>query len=258
MNKVIGIAFLLLSFAFPALSQETGSFEPLPWETGSFERVPFATVPPPIVPFTTVEQEQMSQFRKDSREMKSVFTDVETWKSFWEAYTGGRKPLPYVDFSSQMVLVSSLGEVSDINVDRKQGIIQVITKDTDFSPEATPSFHIIKTEKLEFQSIIFEHPNPTKGLVTGEERSDGTDSSAITTPDAESAAVPNCVSLRQWEEEGTFFTRSWARATNNCGRSIRFRMIWAWAGDGSCHSVSRSWTESRVGKRPYVSELRSC
>jgi hypothetical protein len=252
MNKVIGIAFLLLSFAFPALSQETGSFE----------RVTFTTVPPPIVPFIEVEQEQMSQFRKDSSEMQPVFTDVETWKIFWNAYTGGRKPLPYADFSSQMILVSSRGEVSDINVDRKQGIIQVVTKDTDFSPEATPSFHIIKTEKLEFQSIIFEHPNPTKGLATGEERSDGTDSSATTTPDAESAAsAPSCVHLRQWDEwRGWRGYRSWAQATNNCGYTVRLRMIWAWALDGSCTSLAPGWwrREWRTGGLPYVSELRSC
>jgi hypothetical protein len=112
-------------------------------------------------------------------------------------------------------------------------------------------------EKVEFQSVVFEHPNPPENLVTGEERRDGTDIEGqdLSAPEA----VPSCVRLDQWESWSLL--RGWkshARAINNCNRSLRFRMIWAWAGDGACHSVRRSWYEERRGKLPYVSELRSC
>jgi hypothetical protein len=268
MNKVslfpllsILSAFSVFAFIFPALAEETGSPD-------SFEPVPF----------TTIEQGQAGRFGEGDADGQPVFggqpvfKDPETWKSFWEAYTEGRDPRPEspnIDFNQDMIIVSSLGEVSDVYVDRNQGIIRVTAGDmerSDFSSETTTPFHIIKTEKLEFRSIIFEHQKPTKGPVTGEETPNGADFNATTTPDAQTqdfsaayATVPSCVELRQWEE-WTFWEgwSSWAEATNRCGYGVRFRMIWAWAYDGQCMTVHNYWLEGRHGRFPYVSELRPC
>jgi precorrin-4 methylase len=71
------------------------------------------------------------------------------------------------------------------------------------------------------------------------------------------AVAPSCVVLTGGTRG---ITKVWARATNNCGYAVRFRMIWAWAGDGACKTVSRYWEEERTWTepRPYVSELRLC
>jgi hypothetical protein len=127
MSKVIWSVFLFFAFCFSALSQETGATE-------SLEQIPF----------TTIEQGQASQFSRENPQVQPVFKDPETWESFWEAYTQGREPrpvAPYVDFNSEMVIVSSLGEVSGVYVDRNHGPVQVITGDIarpDDSPEAPP------------------------------------------------------------------------------------------------------------------------
>jgi hypothetical protein len=74
------------------------------------------------------------------------------------------------------------------------------------------------------------------------------------------AAAPACVKLSQGRNGST----AWAEASNTCGYAVRVRMIWAWAGDGSCTSLSNGYyyRETRgaanVPPRPYVSELRSC
>jgi hypothetical protein len=74
------------------------------------------------------------------------------------------------------------------------------------------------------------------------------------------APAPNCVGLSQGRNGST----AWAEATNGCGYTVRLRMIWAWAGDGSCVSLSNNYyhRETRgaanIPPRPYVSELRSC
>lgn len=254
MSKIIWSVFLFFSFCFSVSSQETGSTE-------SFKQIPF----------TTIEHGQASQFSRENPQVQPVFKDPETWKSFWEAYTKGRKPrpvMPYVDFNSEMVIVSSLGEVSGVYVDRNHGLIRVVTGDItrpDYSPETTTPFHIITTEKLQFQSIAFTHPNPTKNLAIGEETREGADFNAAATPDIQTQdlsvaeTAPNCVSLDQWDSWDWWKGwKSHARAINSCGYGVRFRMIWAWAGDGGCHTIYRSWYEERSGKGPYVSELRSC
>ncbi len=194
MNKVISSAFLFFAFAFPALSQETGSSD-------ESEQVPF----------TTIEQGQASRFIEDSLDVQHVFNDPEKWKSFWEAYTEGREPrpeLPYVDFNSEMVVVSSLGNISGVYVDRSQGILRVTTvgnTPSDSPAKATTPFHIIKTEKLELKSVAFEHPNPAKGAVTGEETSEGADLDATATPDAQTQELnaqppPSCYQF--WRHSG--------------------------------------------------------
>ncbi len=270
MNKVILSAFLSFAVVFPVLSQE-------PSVSDSSEQAPLTTLGRVLsqetdvastaepVPFTTIELGQASRFSKDNPAVQPVFSDPETWKSFWEAYTEGREPhpeLPSVDFNSEMVIVSPIGEVSGVYVDRGNGILYVSrAKDNgaEPSPQAMPAFHIIKTQKLEFQSVVFERPNPAKGLLTGEETRDGVDISDVETQDLTAQAVPGCVHLDQWNSWS--FWRGWkshARAINYCRYPERFRMIWAWALDGACHTVKRSWYEERYGKIPYVSELRQC
>lgn len=73
---------------------------------------------------------------------------------------------------------------------------------------------------------------------------------------AHAAAAPSCVSLSQWDSGGS----SYARATNWCGRAVRLRMIWAWAGDGNCTYLPNGYylQEGRGGTYPYVTELRVC
>lgn len=221
--------------------------------------------------FTTIEQGQAGRFGADNPEVQPVFSDLESWKSFWEAYTEGREPrpaLPPVDFNSEMVLVSALSAVAGVYVDRSKGILYVSAAEPEpaaSSPQATTSFHIIKTEKLEFESVVFERPTPAQGLITGEETRDGADINAPATPEDQTQDLsarrpaPPCLHLDQWNSWSWWKGwKSHARAINRCGHIVRFRMIWAWAFDGACHSVRRSWYEERRGKIPYVSELRAC
>jgi hypothetical protein len=71
------------------------------------------------------------------------------------------------------------------------------------------------------------------------------------------AVAPSCVKLNQGRNGNT----AWAEATNQCGYTVRFRMIWAWAGDGACSSNTYRY-ETRgaasIPPRPYVDELRLC
>jgi hypothetical protein len=76
---------------------------------------------------------------------------------------------------------------------------------------------------------------------------------------AKAATAPSCVRLSQ----RTVGNQTIATATNNCGRIVRFRLIWAWANDGICRDVRNSITESRTDggiffPTPYVTELRQC
>ncbi|GGC87663.1 hypothetical protein GCM10011512_13270 [Tersicoccus solisilvae] len=78
---------------------------------------------------------------------------------------------------------------------------------------------------------------------------------------ASAATAPSCVYLSQWETRNSIgVITSHARATNNCSSTQRFRMIWAWAGDGPCYSYKPGYqsTASRLGGPPKVSELRKC
>jgi hypothetical protein len=74
------------------------------------------------------------------------------------------------------------------------------------------------------------------------------------------AVAPSCVELNQGRSGST----AWATATNRCGYTVRVRMIWAWASDGSCTTLYNNYyyRETRgaanIPPHPYVSELRSC
>ncbi len=68
--------------------------------------------------------------------------------------------------------------------------------------------------------------------------------------------APSCVYVSQWDSGGY----SYARATNYCSYTVRVRMIWRWALDGSCVSLypSYRYTEWRYGYAPYVESLERC
>jgi hypothetical protein len=90
----------------------------------------------------------------------------------------------------------------------------------------------------------------------------GVDAGVDAGSDADAFSVaPSCVNLKQfWKDDNTVR----AEATNTCGKTVRFRMIWAWAGDGACNSLPNGWyhweehDKSRFLPDPYVSELRAC
>ncbi len=80
----------------------------------------------------------------------------------------------------------------------------------------------------------------------------------------QAATAPSCVNLTQSKvvRSGAPDLKV-ARATNSCSGTQRFRMIWAWAADGSCQSVvPGGWIEESRGigfdPEPYVNELRKC
>jgi hypothetical protein len=87
--------------------------------------------------------------------------------------------------------------------------------------------------------------------------------SAVAAPSASPvgiSAAPSCVYLYQTDyiRDGQY--RSLANARNDCGYTIRTRMIWVGTTDGACFSLApgESHGESKPGTRPYVSELRDC
>ena len=75
---------------------------------------------------------------------------------------------------------------------------------------------------------------------------------------ATAAPAPSCVSLSQWETSTPVYSK--ARAYNGCSGTQRYRIIWAWADDTSCYSIGPGGylDSSRLGKAPYVSEVRAC
>jgi hypothetical protein len=82
-------------------------------------------------------------------------------------------------------------------------------------------------------------------------------------PPSLAAPPPSCVRLAQWREDIPWAPdKSVARATNNCTRTQRFRMIWTNAYDGLCRSIPAGhWIqESRQVPlvTPYVSRLEQC
>jgi hypothetical protein len=85
-----------------------------------------------------------------------------------------------------------------------------------------------------------------------------------TMPPILAETAPSCVSLTQWKRVISGAPdRRVARATNGCKTTQRFRMIWAWAADGSCYSYPPGYEfteERRIGfpPEPYVNELRKC
>lgn len=80
----------------------------------------------------------------------------------------------------------------------------------------------------------------------------------------QAATAPSCVSLVQSKRViSRAPDRIVATATNSCSGTQRFRMIWAFAADGSCRSIPAGGAfteERRIGfsPAPYVSELRKC
>jgi hypothetical protein len=74
------------------------------------------------------------------------------------------------------------------------------------------------------------------------------------------ALAPSCVHLQQGRNGST----AWANSQNTCSSTQRYRMIWAWAADGACVTVSSggSHNETRgaanIPPRPSVTELRLC
>jgi hypothetical protein len=68
--------------------------------------------------------------------------------------------------------------------------------------------------------------------------------------------APTCVWLSQWAS-GAW---DYARATNHCGYTVRIKMNWAWAIDGSCKTLRPGWyyTESRLRPGHYVQALENC
>jgi hypothetical protein len=84
-------------------------------------------------------------------------------------------------------------------------------------------------------------------------------SGILSATSAAAATAPSCVGLSQWEST-QFPVRSYASVQNFCSGGKRVRLIWAWAGDGECHYLSPGayYKESRLGRAPYVSEVRAC
>lgn len=80
----------------------------------------------------------------------------------------------------------------------------------------------------------------------------------------QAATAPSCVNLTQSKQVIRLAPdKIVATARNNCSGTQRFRMIWAFAADGSCQSVLPGgfFTETRgIGfpPAPTVSELRKC
>jgi hypothetical protein len=82
----------------------------------------------------------------------------------------------------------------------------------------------------------------------------------VTALPAAAATAPSCVHLYQWTETPNNVYYSYARAYNDCKGTVRFRLIWAWAVDDPCVQVDpgHSITSRRLGRPPYVSEVRAC
>jgi hypothetical protein len=75
------------------------------------------------------------------------------------------------------------------------------------------------------------------------------------TAEAASNPAPSCVNLDQWVSSGTRH----ASVFNNCSYTVRVRLIWRWAEDGRCKTLTRAtgYNESR-GDQAHITELRNC
>lgn len=273
MFKVILSTFLLFAVAFPALSQEHASPEPAPIPATHTRDsgFPRASLDSQRVPFTTVEQRQESRFSEDNAGMPPVFKDAETWKSFWDAYTAGRQSrpeLPAVDFNSEMVIVSSRGAVSGVYLDRDEGVLRVVAKGRKPSNSSTPAtdpLHIIKTEKLDFQSVVFERNKPAKEFGADENAHDGPDFDGAATRELLRqdfrVAAAACLYEYQWDEWTSWGGwRSYAEYDNYCSYGLWFWTDWVYASNGSCVYLPSGYYrwESRSGTAPYVYRIYSC
>ena len=77
----------------------------------------------------------------------------------------------------------------------------------------------------------------------------------VVVPAAQAAAAPACVASQTWST----FSWKYARATNYCSGTKKFKFVWAFAFDGSCNSygVDASRTENR-GTQSRFDGLRLC
>lgn len=83
---------------------------------------------------------------------------------------------------------------------------------------------------------------------------------------AKAQAAPTCLSVTRWTSirpirgSRVGIIRRHARVTNKCGKTQRFKVIWAFAPDSSCITLrDRRWVESRaVGRPPRFDGLRRC
>lgn len=57
--------------------------------------------------------------------------------------------------------------------------------------------------------------------------------------------APGCVSV--WQKVGTFKKTGYAK--NNCGRTLRLKIVWAHGTDGPCKSVGRGQTIAHTVSR---------
>lgn len=83
--------------------------------------------------------------------------------------------------------------------------------------------------------------------------------SSANSPETSAAAIPSCVILTQGDT-ATDPVRSYANVRSFCTGTYRMRFIWAWTTDGGCFTLAPGdyHGESKPGRAPYVSELRSC
>jgi hypothetical protein len=83
----------------------------------------------------------------------------------------------------------------------------------------------------------------------------GSGASEIAPAARTSSLAPECIILSSWTSWGMRY----ARATNTCRTTQHFRLIWAFAIDGSCTEVAPgNFHQEKRGVQAYVSEIRGC
>ncbi len=83
---------------------------------------------------------------------------------------------------------------------------------------------------------------------------------------AQAQAAPNCLSVSTWTSSVPAGVLNWhrvrkhARIINNCRRTVRVKVIWAYASDSSCKSIPAGRTfESRASiNSARFDGLRAC
>ncbi|MDD1620265.1 MAG: hypothetical protein LUQ11_02195 [Methylococcaceae bacterium] len=116
--------------------------------------------------FTTLKQGEGSEIRHGDTSVigaEAIITDPTTWKGFWTAHAEDLKSpteLPSVDFTSEMVIVSSMGDILGVTLEHDPDTLHVLIGDHDASvasSDTSRSIHIIKLKKISLQSVAFEH-----------------------------------------------------------------------------------------------------